>query len=178
MKSLDQLAKELYEEYGDFMKTTEVARRLRSHPNTVKLISEQRLPRRRRRGRGGCVFLTENVAKYILEYHYPHVTSTDNRLVSAVMEGSPTPVGDTTAERIRLAGKDAAKLLLALSREYKSLPFEGDVALHKLGVPPDQGEPLLNTLANNALLHVDVLGFYTIHPETRKDLGAKEGGLQ
>ena len=70
MKSLDQLAKELYEEYGDFMKTTEVARRLRSHPNTVKLISEQRLP----------------------------------RLVSAVMEGSPTPVGDTTADRLRLAG--------------------------------------------------------------------------
>ncbi|ABO59662.1 hypothetical protein LA345_41015 (plasmid) [Burkholderia vietnamiensis] len=176
MKSLDQLTKELCNQYGDFMKTTEVAIRLRSHPNTVKKIPESELPRRRRLGRGGCVFLTESVARYIVDHHYPHVSSTDNRLVSAVLIGSPTPLGDTTAERLRAVGKDAAKLLLQLSREYKSLPFEGDLALHKLGVDRDRGEQQLQSLTDNALLDVDVLGFFTIKPETRKDLNDANGG--
>ncbi len=65
---LNMLMLRLLTQYGDMMKTKEVAKAMRMHENSIRAISPDALPRGGGMGPRGLVFMTADVAAYMVNH--------------------------------------------------------------------------------------------------------------
>lgn len=173
MQALSELTECLTARFGAFMTTAEVATFLKYHPQTIQQIPEEKLPRRRQRGRGGNRYLVSDVARYAIDFVYPKITENPALLASSVIVGRPAPVESDVASRLRAAGQDAAAMYFLLLREYHDGPFERDIAFHKLGLNGVGALERIQALIDQCLLIEDEVGFLSInHSGASRPIGA------